>query len=127
VPRDRTSQTEIASLPSEPRNLQFFYDSLQANAGHLFQGAAGNIIVKRLGSLSVLGESGWIFAIADSQNPELSFSRQRFPQPHFRYRNGAVSGQITGETASEIAAIDLVKRAAVYFASPPSLGLPQST
>jgi hypothetical protein len=124
--RDGSSQTQIASLPSSLRNLHFFYDSLQASAGHLFQGDVGNLITKRVGSLVILGHSGRIFAAFDSQNSALSFSWLRFPQPHFRYRNGgATSIPLTGETDAEIAVIDLVKRAAVHFASPGPLGQPQ--
>jgi hypothetical protein len=74
----------------------------------------------------ILGHSGRIFAAFDSQNSALSFSWLRFPQPHFRYRNGgATSIPLTGETDAEIAVIDLVKRAAVHFASPAPLGQPQ--
>jgi hypothetical protein len=101
------------------------YDSLQDAAGHLFEGSGGNITRKRFGPLAIWGQSGKIFAITDVHNPQVGFLRRPSPQPPFWFRNSAESGPITGETGSEIAAINLVKRAAVIFATPLSLELPR--
>jgi hypothetical protein len=118
VRRDGSRETELASLRPEPRNLPIFYDSLQAAAGHLFEGGGGNIIRERFDRLAIWGQSGEITAITDVRFPMQGFLWQRGQQPPFWFRNSAESGPITGETGPEIAAIRLVQRAAIYFSTP---------
>jgi hypothetical protein len=107
------------------QNLPIFYDSLQAAAGDRFESIDDAMIRKRYGTLSVCARSGQIFAVTDERNPGFSFLRRPNPQSPFAFLNGGETTPITGETSAEIEAIALVKRAAVYFTTPQSLGHPE--